>query len=502
MSLKHNVLANYLGQGWRVIMSIAFVPLYIKYLGIESYGLIGIFAVLQALLGLLDMGMKPALAREMARFTGGEHDAQSIWDLLRSIEIIAIGVSGILGVGIWFGSVWLASEWVEAENLPVSVVAQAFTLMGFVIALRFIENVYTSSIAGLQRQVLQNIVISIMATLGGLGAVGVLAWVSPTIKAFFIWQGLISLITVVMFMATIYRILPRPQRAARFSILALLDIWHFAAGMLGITFLALLLTQIDKILLSRLLTLEAFGYYALAGLVTGGLYVLVTPIGTAFFPRFTELYARQDSFALKKTYHLGAQLVTVLMGSAALILMVFSERILLLWTADPILTGKVAPIVQVLALGTFLNGLMWIPYQMQLAHGWTSLAVKINSVAVLFLIPVLFLVVPVYGAMGAAWVWVMLNFGYCLIGVHFMFRRILKEEKWSWYFNDIIVPFSVAGLTTLLCSQFLPEDSNRLGELIAIGGGSLVVLLASSFSAPLIRTRLNEYLHPVMKLGR
>ena len=71
MSLRRNVLANYLGQGWRAIMSLAFVPVYIKYLGIEAYGLIGIFVMLQAWLTLLDMGMKPALAREMARFTGG-----------------------------------------------------------------------------------------------------------------------------------------------------------------------------------------------------------------------------------------------------------------------------------------------------------------------------------------------------------------------------------------------------------------------------------------------
>jgi hypothetical protein len=53
-------------------MSLAFVPLYIKYLGIEAYGLIGIFVMLQAWLTLLDMG---ALGREMARFTGGGHDA-------------------------------------------------------------------------------------------------------------------------------------------------------------------------------------------------------------------------------------------------------------------------------------------------------------------------------------------------------------------------------------------------------------------------------------------
>ena len=93
MSLRKNVLANYLGQGWRAIMSLAFVPLYIKYIGVEAYGLIGIFVMLQAWLGLLDIGMKPTLVREMARFSGGGYDAQSVWDLLRSIEIVALGIA-------------------------------------------------------------------------------------------------------------------------------------------------------------------------------------------------------------------------------------------------------------------------------------------------------------------------------------------------------------------------------------------------------------------------
>lgn len=41
---KENLIANYLGQGWTVLMSLAFVPVYIKYLGLESYGLIGLFS--------------------------------------------------------------------------------------------------------------------------------------------------------------------------------------------------------------------------------------------------------------------------------------------------------------------------------------------------------------------------------------------------------------------------------------------------------------------------
>ncbi len=118
MSLKKNVIANYLGQGWSALMGLAFVPLYIKYLGVEAYGLIGIFAMLQAWLTLLDMGMTPVLSREMARFGGGAHSGQSILDLLRSIEIVGFSIAGLIAVTIWAVSGWLAADWLRVEKLP------------------------------------------------------------------------------------------------------------------------------------------------------------------------------------------------------------------------------------------------------------------------------------------------------------------------------------------------------------------------------------------------
>ena len=47
--------------------------------------------------------------------------------------------------------------------------------------------------------------------------------------------------------------------------------------------IALLLTQIDKILLSRLLPLQGFAVYATAGVLSSALYLLSTPIGLASF---------------------------------------------------------------------------------------------------------------------------------------------------------------------------------------------------------------------------
>ena len=103
-ALKKNLLANYLGQGWAALMGLAFVPVYIKYLGIEAYGLIGFFALLQAWLTLLDMGITPTMSREMGRFVGGGSSIGSIRSLLRSVEAIALGIAAVLVAVVWAAS--------------------------------------------------------------------------------------------------------------------------------------------------------------------------------------------------------------------------------------------------------------------------------------------------------------------------------------------------------------------------------------------------------------
>ena len=325
MGLKRNIVANYLGQGWSGLIGIAFVPLYIRYLGIEAYGLIGIFALLQAWLTLLDMGMTPTLNREMARFTAGKHTPQSIRDLLRSLEIICFGIAVLIGILIWAASGWLASDWLRTVKLSVEETAQAINIIGIVVALRFLEGIYRGAILGLQKQVFFNVVNSFFATLRAIGAVAVLVWISPTIKAYFLWQGVVSLISVGVFAAVAHKYLPITIEPSKFSRQALIGIRRFAGGMMATTFLALLLTQIDKVLLSRILSLEAFGYYTLAATVAAAIMLLVSPIAQAFYPRFTELVAREDSTGLAHNYHFSAQLVTVLAAPGALMLAVFGR---------------------------------------------------------------------------------------------------------------------------------------------------------------------------------
>ncbi len=492
--LKRNLIANYLGQGWTALIGLAFIPLYIKYIGIEAYGLIGLFAVLQAWFTMLDMGLTPTLSREMARFTGGDYTAESIRDLLRSIELIAFGIALFIAGGVALGSGWIATSWLQAESLPVDVVAQAFVIMGLVAALRFLEGIYRSCIVGLQRQVLLNVITSVLATVRALGALAILAWVSPTIEAFFLWQGLMSFVTVVMLAIATYAMLPGAERGARFSLPVLSGVWRFAGGMLGITFLATLLSQSDKILLSKLLSLSEYGYYTLAVAVSAAVFILIIPITQALYPRLCELHAQGDMSAIASLYHQGAQFVSVVAGSAAIVLILFAETFLHLWTQDPDLAQRVAPLLSLLMLGNLLNGLMGVPYQTQLAHGWTSLAVRVNFVAVCVIVPAILWVTPRFGAEGAAWVWVSLNALRLIAAAHFMHHRILLGERWRWYTRDVIAPLG-AGVAAAISVKLLRPDAEGLViEIMVLATAFCLTIAASILAANHARTFVFTFL--------
>ena len=491
MSLRRNFVANALGGAWTAAMSIAFLPIYIKYLGLEAYGLVGLFAMMTAWLALLDLGMGPALNREMARFTAGVHTPQSIADLVRTLEVVALAMALAVGVAIWAAASWVASDWLRAGDLSLSVVALAISIMGWVLGLRLIEGIYRSAAIGMQRHVWVNAVMAILATLRWAGAAVVLIWVSPTVEAFFLWQGLISLVTVVIFGIALHRALPVPERPARASVQSLRGILLFSGGMMSTMVLSLLLSHTDKLILSKVLPLEDFGRYVFAGTVAACVCQLVAPVSTAFFPRFSELVARNDEARLRRVYHAGCQLASVLLFPASLVLLFFGERLLRIWTGDSDLAEATAPLVAVLGAGFALNSIMQLPYMLQLAHGWSGFAARVNAVAVAVLVPALFWVAPRFGGLGAAWVWVVLNVGYVLIALPIMHRRLLPSEKWRWYFADTGAPLLAASAIGTCLLAVSPSPVNRfvdLGWLISCG----MLMLIGAVSVTPLRKELRS----------
>lgn len=487
MSVKQNVIANFLAQGWTALMGLAFVPFYLRVLGVEAWGLVGFMSMLQAWLVLLDMGLSPTLNREMARFSAGTHSAQSIRDLLRSLELI-YGVIAIVIIGlVWVTAPWVATHWLKLATLSAESVTQAIRVMGIVLAARMVELVYSSAIQGLQKQVWLSAAQSLVATLRWGGAALVLAFAGASIEAFFVWQGLVSLLAVAALCRQTHHLLPHGERKARFDPIAVRRIQGFAGGIFAITLLAVLLTQVDKLLLSKLVSLQAFGIYTLASSVAGTLYFLVGPIVTAVSPRLNELVARTDQDALIETYHRASQWLAVSLVPAAMVMTVFPEPLLYVWTGNGELAKHTAPFLTLLALGTLCNGLMHIPYRTQLAFGWTGFAIRVNLVAVVLIIPFIVWAVPRFGAIAAAWAWLALNAGYVIVSIHYMHRRIFPGEKWQWYWNAVIRPLAAALVVTFAMWWLTPLPKSRLllaATMLVVGS---VVMASVMITVPASR---------------
>jgi len=141
--------------------------------------------------------------------------------------------------------------------------------------------------------------------------------------------------------------------------------------------------------------------------------------------------------------------------------------------------------------GTLLNTLMQLPYFTMVAHGWTRLSLVSNIVAAMVLLPALLLVVPRYGAPGAALVWIVLNLGYIVFQVPLLHRRILRGEMARWYFADLALPLLCAGaglgVMLLLRGQLAPTRWQLL-PLLALAWAA--VALPALLSAGAARARL------------
>jgi O-antigen/teichoic acid export membrane protein len=492
--IKKNIAANFAGSIWQSLMALIFIPLYIKFMGIESWGLIGIFATLQGILGLLDMGLSSTLNREMSRLSVLPGKEQEMRNLVRTLEVLYWSVAVFVGITVVSLSPFITHHWVKTSQLSPKTIEQALLIMGFVMALQMPIGFYSGGLMGLQKQVLLNVINISIGTLRGAGAVLILWLVSPTIQAFFLWQIVTSAINIFLLVLFLWRRLPLGDNKAVFQKQLLKGIWRFTAGMSGIAILATILTQLDKVILSKMLSLEMFGYYTLASMVAMSLVRFFTPVFYSIYPRFTQLVSIDDQDGLKQLYHKSCQFMSVLILPIAIVIALFSYEILLLWTQDPATAGKTHLLVSILICGTAINGLMGMPYALQLAFGWTKLSVFKNIIAVILLVPLIIYMTKHYGATGAASVWFVLNMGYVFFEIPIMHRRLLRKEKWRWYWQDVCYPLMacmfVAGLGRLFMSSPMSEFMMLLYLIII----SVLTLGIAAITTPVTRTWLFEQL--------
>ncbi len=488
MRLGRNLIAGVGNSAWTALLGLVATPFYLHYLGVEAYGLVGVFLTMQAMLSILDLGLSPTMNRETARGIA-DGSVDEIRLLLHSFALVSWAIALCLGALLVLAAPLIANHWLTAQNLTISELDRALVLMGIAIAFRWPAGLYLGTLNGAQRQVVSSAIGSGYATMSAGGAIAVLAWGSPTIEVFFAWQALAALAYTLTLRFAAWRVIGG-HRGTRAGIEPLRRVWRFSAGMGLIAISSVIFTQIDKVMLSKMLALEEFAQYTLAGLLSGGLYVLVTPMFNTVFPRLSALVATGDVDRQVELYSVGTRVLATLVFPTAMVLAFFAKPLLQLWTGNTALAAATAPVMALLVAGTALHAVMYFPYALQLAYGVPRLTMTINVVMIALLVPLIVTMTLAFGQIGAAGAWLALHVFYLLFGTWMTHRRLLRGRGGRWLLHDVGLPLigSLATVAVAAVAGAHGASTNAARLAWAVGMWCAPVLLSLAAFADMRRS--------------
>jgi len=462
------------------------LPLYIKYMGAEAYGLIGFFMMLQAFFILLDLGLTPTIGRETARYHGGGMPTLEYRQLYRSLSLIFTAVAIAGGGGLYLLSGVIVNRWLNIESLSLNEVTLAVQIMAACIAMRWMTGLYRGVITGSEQLVWLSVFNALVATLRFILVLPVMWYFGFTPFVFFVYQLLVALVEIVGLGSKCQRLLPsvgNDGAVIGWSFKPVRPILKFALTIAFTSSVWVLVTQTDKLVLSGILPLEEYGYFTLAVLVASGIMVISGPISSAIMPRMARLHAEGKNDEVIRIYRDSTQIVSIIAGSAAITLACCADQLLFAWTGDQQLATKAAPILRVYAIGNGFLAVAAFPYYLQYAKGDLRYHLIGNACMVVVLIPCIIWAASHYGGIGAAYVWLGMNAIYLLTWVGYVHHKLEPGLHRTWMVDDVIkitVPAIAISLTAIAIDVNLTSRVASLFYVMLIGGLTIVCALACS----------------------
>jgi O-antigen/teichoic acid export membrane protein len=454
------------------IALLAAVPIYLRHLGAEAYGLASLAVTFRAIATSLDQGLTTTMNRELARSPAQTRPPGETRDLARSLELAYWAFAGLVGLGCIASAPFVADHWLNPGRLDAGTVREALVLIGVLLAIELPLNAYAGGLQGLRQQVALNVLTSVAAVVRFAGAAIVVAFLSPTVRAFLSWQCLAAFGATVAAGRLMWSRLPPSGAAPRFRWRALHDVRHFALGVAVVAISGVLIQHVDKLVLMRLVPLESLGHYTVAATLSGLVYQVVGPIHAAAFPRLAASVAAGDEAGLRRQYHGASQLMAMAVMPLAAVLTLFPGQVLGLWISDPVLVTAARGVLPIMAVTAAINAVLTVPYALQLAHGYLRLSLVASVAATLVLPPLVAALTARHGLPGAAAGYAIYNVVILLIGPPLVHRRFLVGELRCWSRDDVFLPaaaaFGGAG-AGLLVLRGPVEPMGALPGLLACG---------------------------------
>lgn len=406
--LLESILFNYFGTIAAALGPLLALPVYLAALGKTQWGLVSVVTSVVLLLTMMEGGLAQVLVREfalLARRHGGP--SKEVRSLLLGSQYL-YGLAGLLlACGLALSSGWIATHWLNlTSDTDPHEVARLLMLGALLVAIQFFAALPRSLLLALHLHRPLNVAIAMAHVLRyGLGAL--VAWQLQSVQWLLIWYVTVAVAECLVRYVMAWRAIDLPAQGERVNWSSIQELGPGAAKMSLAVVLSGLTTQMDKLILFKLVEVDQVGFYAIASSVALGVLSFTYPLIQAVFP--TLLSFRDDKRRMRKFFMVWLASATACAALAMTLYIWLGHAMLRLWLRNDEAASVVYPVLLVLLIGTMLNVIYQVGYVGWMLDANYKMPLIISSSSVVLTTLLTPPLVMHYGIMGAATGWLLIN---------------------------------------------------------------------------------------------
>jgi O-antigen/teichoic acid export membrane protein len=458
------------------------VPVTVRGLGPDAYGLIALVAALTGYLGLVDMGLGQALVRYLS-YHRALNEGRPMIAIVRVALLWFAGAGFVAGLCLFLSASWLATDLlhVSPDLLPSAVM---------VIRLSAVNLVF-----GLMLSVGTAVPISFLRydiAAGMTGAFSTASWIGPAVVVslgygivaitwFYMVSNVLALLLYLYFGRRLFRSVRHdagPEwRDIRRKVVSFAGL--VAANRIGSTAAA----QTNRLMVGITGDTAAAAYYQVPNVLVSKAMELLNRIAQVLFPTGTALIARNDHEGLRQLYFRSTRMLFLLTASMAMPLAVYAYPLLEFWVS-PLYAQKGSQALIIFAASLALNAaalsvgfLSWSAAR----AGTNLLFASLNSAISLAAI---YPLASRFGVVGAA----MAGLLGALVQpffIHYVNRRILEVSSVAVLRRCYLPTVLGAGIVGVASAFFLVPLAHSLPETMGLlcASGLLSIIVSGALGA-------------------
>ena len=470
-SLRANILINVAGQVFVLAVTLLATRAVFGALGPAEFGLLSFTLVASLLLATaLDLGVSTTIVREVASQRGS--DRIYVRGVIQTAALLYWGGYALAAIALWLAAPALSSSFLHLGSGFNADPVSAVRILGLAGLLALPRTCYASVCRGLERFDVAN---GIDVASLGLQQAGVIAIVvgGGGLHAVALWVLTTFVINVAMYAGAVAWLLSPRVLVPAFRGDVVRRNRRFGGELIGISVLAALQAQLDKVLAARLLLISLVGEYGVVASILQRATIISSAVAQAALPSFSAAAGRGDlENARARLRRLQAVLC---LGGAVL----FTTAVLL---APPVLSVVLSPAAAsdvvvptaVLAIGYMMNTTLTLPYVFSLAVDRAQITLRSNLIAAVLVPPLAIVMIGRWGLTGAALTWVWYHVIAYVYAVPRLARDVLGESPSAWFGATaaLVLPAVAIDAIALICLS----AAGALQSLAALAALALALL--------------------------